>query len=501
MKHFSGERKVRPMVTNLVSRLAINFLRLKDGSTAVLGNLTLYMPGQDEHIISMEKFLPLTKSVYCDQNGISMTFSDNATFEEAKQVWDWANGAENRSFVIVAGAGDCGWNENRQPFIIQTLDFDGGNVVKLNGGPASWQDVAHSFDLVVGHITLNETQYRRAKRDYTKDISIPMELNFPFSVGISEDGVSSTLSCVDCGTNGHFNLELVISTWWKIPTGASIKLSPSGIEATAKLEWTLSGELSGSINKEWNPVSFPTPATIEIPEVLTIGPTIDLIVGITLNALKAQATVTGGAQAKIPDSAIVEVNLLNPSDNKFSGWFPSIESYPFSVDAEISATVGAYLATALALKAEALGYGYEIELELRLPYFNGKFDYLVSPSGVCNSDKTMGVEASLNIGGQLLIDAKEVSSPDPIFSIQLGSNNFPLASTCWGFGPGVSEPTHAAASNPAVTTGSPASPTGGSCKQNDGTAGTCISTSACAAKGWKSEAGHCPGSADIQVRC
>jgi hypothetical protein len=479
----------------------LTFLQFKDGSTTVLGNLTLYTPGPDEHIISMEKFLPLTKSVYCDQNGISMTFSDNATFEEAKQVWDWANGAENRSFIIVAGAGDCGWNEHRQPFIIQTLDFEGGNVAKLNGGQASWQDVAHSYDLVVGHIALNETQYRRARRDYTKDISIPMELDFPFSVGMSEDGVSSTLSCVDCGTNGHFNLELVISTWFYIPTGASIKLSPSGVEATAKLKWTLSGELSGSINKEWTPVSFPTPATIEIPGVLAIGPTIDLIVGVTLDALKAQATITGGAQAKIPDSAIVEVNLLNPSDNKFSGWLPSVESYPFSVDAEISATVGTYLATALALKAEALGQGYEIELELRLPYFNGKFDYLVSSSGVCNSDKTMGVEASLSVGGKLLIDAKEVSSSDPIFSIQLGSNDFPLASTCWYFGPGVSEPTSAAASKPAVTTGPSASPTGGSCNQNDGTAGTCISTSACAAKGWKSEAGHCPGNADIQVRC
>jgi hypothetical protein len=466
----------------------------------VLGNLTLYTPGAGEHIISMEKFLHLTKSVYCDQDGISIAFTDNTTFEKAKKIWDWANGAENRSFILVAGAGDCGWNEHRQPFIVRTLNFEGSNVVRLNGGPESWQDVAHSYDLVVGHIALNETQLRRAKRDYTKDTSIPLELDFPFSVGMSEDGVSSTLSCTDCGTSGYFSLELVISTWWYVPTGASIKVSPSGVEATVNLEWTISGELAGSINKEWTPISFPTPATIEIPEVLTIGPTIDLIVGVTLQALKAQATITGGAKATIPDSAIVEVNLLDPSDNKFSGWLPSVESYPFSVDAEISATVGAYLATALALEAEALGYGYEIELELRLPYFTGKFDYLTSPSGVCNSDKTMGVEASLNVGGTLLIDAKEVSSPDPIFSIQLGSNSFPLASTCWPFGPGVSNPTSAAASEPAGTTGPSANPTGGSCTQNDGTAGTCISTSACAAKGWKSEAGHCPGSADIQVR-
>jgi hypothetical protein len=36
------------------------------------------------------------------------------------------------------------------------------------------------------------------------------------------------------------------------------------------------------------------------------------------------------------------------------------------------------------------------------------------------------------------------------------------------------------------------------CTINSGQSGTCISTSACASQGWKSEAGHCPGATDIQ---
>jgi hypothetical protein len=477
-------------------------VRLEDDSETVLGNLTVYTPGSDEHIISMEKFLPLTKAVTCDQSGISMAFRDSATFEKAKQVWDWANGAENRSFIMVAGVGDCGWNDHRQPFIVRTVDFnDTDNIAKLNGGPASWQDVAHSYHLVLGHITVNETQPQRAKRDYTKDISIPMNLDFPFSVGISESGISSTLSCAGCGTSGHFNIELVISTWLGIPKGASIKMSPSGVKATAELKWSLSGKLTGGKSKEWTPVSFPTPATIEIPGVLTIGPTIDLIVGVALNELKAQATVTGGAQATIPDSAIVEVNLLNPSDNKFSDWLPSVEPYPFSVDAEITASVEAYLATALALKAEALGHGYEIELKFKLPYLNGKFDYLVSSSGVCNSDKTMGVKANLNIGGALLIDAKEVSSSDTVLNIKLGDKSFPIASTCWTFGPGISEPTSAADSKPSGTTDpTPTSGvTGAPCKISSGASGICMPTADCSSSGGTHHSGFCDGPSDIQV--
>lgn len=448
----------------------------------------------------MEKFLPLTKAILCNnQSGISMTFRDNSTFERAKQLWDWANGAENRSFILVAGAGDCGWNVHRQPFIIQSVDFTGADTAKLNGRLASWQDVAHSFHLVVGRVGNNGTQFQPAKRDYTKDFSIPMDLDFPFQVGLSADGVSSTLTCSDCGTSGHFNIELDISTWLFIPTGASVKIYPSGLQATAELTWSLAGELSGTLNKEWTPVSIPTPATLEIPEVLTIGPTLNLVVGITLDALKAQAIISGGAIASISDSAIIEIDLLDPLNNKFSGWLPSVEALPFSVDAEITATVGAYLALALALEAEALGHGYELELELRLPYFNGKFDYIVSSSGVCNSDKTMGVDASLSVGGALQIDAKELPSDDSLFSIQLGSKNFPLASACWAFGPGVGQPTQVGNPNPPGTS-SPPGPSGSSCTQNDGTPGTCISTSECAAKGMVSEAGHCPGASDIQVR-
>lgn len=38
-----------------------------------------------------------------------------------------------------------------------------------------------------------------------------------------------------------------------------------------------------------------------------------------------------------------------------------------------------------------------------------------------------------------------------------------------------------------------------SCKTGNGTLGTCISTSDCSSNGGTSEAGHCPGTSDIQV--
>jgi hypothetical protein len=78
-------------------------------------------------------------------------------------------------------------------------------------------------------------------------------------------------------------------------------------------------------------------------------------------------------------------------------------------------------------------------LKLKLPSFTGNFEYIVcewlvfdlftpkfaltprsAETGVCNTDKTMGVKASLNVGGALSIEAKEVSSDKKLLEISLG---------------------------------------------------------------------------------
>ena len=89
--------------------------------------------------------------------------------------------------------------------------------------------------------------------------------------------------------------------------------------------------------------------------------------------------------------------------------------------------------------------------------------------------------------------------------------DFPLAKSCFAFGPSLGG---ASGSDSATTTLPASSPTAGadatpsspvssssvtSCKIKGGLSGRCISTSACSSGGGNSEAGHCPGAADIQV--
>lgn len=276
---------------------------------------------------------------------------------------------------------------------------------------------------------------------------------------------------------------------------------PSGVGADAKLQWSLAGEgLTQPLEKEFTPVTIPTPASLEIPGIANIGPTIDLIVGIALDSLEAKAVVTGGAYATIPDSAYVEVNLLDPTDVQHSSWTPSIGHYPFEVDAEIQAQVEAYIAPSIALTASVLDVGYGVTLELRLIDFTGTFALEQSTSGLCGTSQTSAVSATLAFTAKLDVEGKPTDSSTDDFNFQLGLLNVPLAAICFPFGPSSSPATTAGGSQPSSGGSNPpqSSGTSDSCATNYGSSASCISTSTCTSKGWTSVAGLCPGDSTIQ---
>ncbi|OXV06128.1 hypothetical protein Egran_06102 [Elaphomyces granulatus] len=470
---------------------------------SALGNLTVYTPDDDEHIISMERFEALTKSITCDQSGVLMVFTDDATLQKAKQVWDWANGNDNRTFIIVAGAQQCGWNQDRQPFVINSVDFDEkATTGKLHGTPKNWTDIAHSYDFRLGHVVpANQSAMTHAKRDLS---TIPFNNNLPFSVSASDSGVTTSLTCVTCGTEGSFTIDLIVSKWLFVPTGARLKVSPSGVRVDAKLQWSLAGALTQTLEKKFTPVSIPTPLSLDIAGVAKIGPTIDLIVGIVLQSLKAKAVVTGGAYATIPDSAYVEVNLLDPTDIQHSSWTPSIGHYPFEVDAEIQAQVEAYIAPSLALTASVLNVGYEVTLQLRLIDFTGTFVLEHSTSGVCGTSQTTGVSATLAFTAKLDVAGNPTGSSTENFDLQLGLLSVPLAAICLPFGSSSSPATTttgsqlpSSRSNPPQSSGTT---TSNDCTSKFGSGAACLSTSDCSSKGsgWTNIAGYCPGDSDIQ---
>lgn len=143
-------------------------------SETVGANLTVRMPGQNEHILSMARFRGMTKNIQCGDSSMEISFHDNNTFQYAMNVWDWVNGADNHTFVMVAEPGDCGQDEDRTLFKISTLRFKEEYVAVLEAQKTDWATAAHTYDFRAGHIPgdehvpLHSSQIKHAKRMYQR---------------------------------------------------------------------------------------------------------------------------------------------------------------------------------------------------------------------------------------------------------------------------------------------------------------------------------------------
>lgn len=314
------------------------------------------MPGDTENILSMEKFDGMVSAITCGNSSISMTFKDDATFAYAQRTWDWVNGADNHTFVMVAGPSDCGNNTDRIPFVISTLQYDeAANTAVLAAQRSEWQTIAHSYDLVVGAVGQGASESKDLQtRDITKSTSIDFNHDLPFSVALSSGALEARLACTNCSTAGKFDLEFRVSQKFLIPTGVSMKLSPNGVSAIGQVKLSGSGTLVDSLTKSFDIVSIPVSA-FDIPGVLELGPFLKVAVGASLSPLSLSGGIQTGAKATLSNDAVINMNLLNPSENTFSGWAPEVEPLDVSVDASVSTSVSVFLQPSVEIRAEALG--------------------------------------------------------------------------------------------------------------------------------------------------
>jgi hypothetical protein len=340
-----------------------------------IANLTVNMPDEAENILSMERFDGMLTNIECNADNLALTFEDDATFLYAQRVWDWVNGADNHSFVMVAGPGDCGNNTRRLPYVISTMQYDEvANKAILAASLSSWEAIAHTYDLVVGGVsgnpaTNNQTQAVQ-KRDIVKSTSIDFVHDFPFSVALTAQGLTGSLACTNCSTSGSFETEFTISQKFFVPTGARMKIQPKCVHAMANVKLSGSGGID-ALTKEFTLLEIPISA-FTIPGVFDLGPFLTVSVGASVNGLTIAAGIATGATMRFDDAAIMEVDLLNPEDNTFSGWEPIVDVADVKVDGSITGGVAIYLKPALVLKAEAIGQGFEVGINMKIPNLNAK---------------------------------------------------------------------------------------------------------------------------------
>ncbi|KAF2668478.1 hypothetical protein BT63DRAFT_479886 [Microthyrium microscopicum] len=409
-----------------------------NGSLTV-GNLTVYAPHEDENLLSMERFNGMLSSIACSNTTVNMTFKDDDAFAYAQRTWDWVNGADNHSFVMIASTGDCGWNTHRQPFLVSNLTYDElSNKAFLNATVQSWEEAIHTYELDVGSLMPPEaSSSTKARRATDKQLTIPFDFPLPLSQWVFPiDKDSSVIfECDNCGTHGSFAFNFHMETFLFIPTKAQITLSPRSVFATVSPQISFSANFTSTKNFEY---AFPPISLdgISIPGgIIELGPELVMSIGIQAGGLRGSATAGASVAASLNDDAQVTVNLLKPGVSKTGNWEPSYTTKPFMLSAQLSTTLKAYEKNSIQLAAKAFGMGFSAGLNLS-PYVSATFAEIISTQPVCSNDQHLtGVKIAPAYGVEVRASVVMTTiKSTPLVDVQLWGLEYPLPGLCYGFG-------------------------------------------------------------------
>ena len=306
--------------------------------------------GGEELIISVERFASLLKDVDCGQD-IMMSFKSQDSYTSAVASWDWVNFSENRTFIMIANYPGCGAAYSRQPWVVSNVAYHPESLaVHLNATEKTWKEVAHTYSLDFGRYSPPTSTKNRRQFNGDKQISLDLGATLPVDLTSGYGGAANGLSiaCKTCGTQGKVTLDGHIESSWFQITVFTITAKPVGLEADLNLALTVTIE---DLDYSWkpDPITFFTIPIggFSIPELITVGPSLELGAGLALSGAKGSATISSTIKAVIPDSSIAQVRLAGDRGATFSGWVPQFSAGPLQVDAQLFATVEVFAQASL----------------------------------------------------------------------------------------------------------------------------------------------------------
>ncbi|KAI9927857.1 hypothetical protein ASPWEDRAFT_29249 [Aspergillus wentii DTO 134E9] len=405
-----------------------------DQGRAAIANFTVTGNGHSGHLLSMEKFRNLLSSVQCTNNTMTVGFKDQQIYDWSKEAW-----GTNHTFTVVAGAGDCGWNENRLPFVVSRVQFGANKMARLIGRPSNWEAVASDYELSVGGPPpAGQGRSLLNRRNWSPSFSLDFDRDLPLdSYTIPNDKIDITIDCDDCGTKGSFDFDFHIKTkFGAIPESATMSITPDDVSFSITPRLSVSGTLKGEMKNEKVLARIPVEG-ISIPGgILNLGPQIVFSLGYKLNDIDGEGTVSAGVALDLKDSASIDVDFFDPNITA-TGWKPKVSPIPVAIDSEIDGEFEIYAKAALQLSAEVVKKGYEVNVNVE-PFVGANLNALQSLSGACPDDedkKQFGVEIDPDFGATINAElAKAKKAADPIVSTQLAETTVSTGSTCVPFG-------------------------------------------------------------------
>jgi hypothetical protein len=342
----------------------------EESADNIFVNMTIFT-GEEELIISMERFSQQLSAVNCSQNMV-MSFNSNTSYQSAIQSWDWVNFNEQRTFIMIANYPGCGADNSRQPWVVSNVDYDPTHLtVHLNATKKEWTEVAHTYNLDFGKYS-SPTPSKARRMSFDKQINLDLTATLPASfttsIGIVPD-LNVDVTCSNCGTKGTLTLAGHVETsWWNVQT-FTVTANPTGVQMDLNLAISASAvDPMLSFNPApWDFFTLPL-GGFEIPGLVTLGPELTLGAGFGITGVKGTATLSTSITGTIPDSSTAVINVLGDNQGAtYSGWVPVWTAGPMDVSEKVSSSIEVFGDAKVGIALQVLGTGVELAFNLKVP--------------------------------------------------------------------------------------------------------------------------------------
>ncbi|KAK1836415.1 hypothetical protein QBC39DRAFT_367230 [Podospora conica] len=263
------------------------------------------------------------------------------------------------------------------------------------------------------------------------DFSIPFANRFPstpLSLDLA-DNVTVSAQCVDCFTTGSFDVKGRFRSVNLVMEEAWIELSTEGISARAVIALGLKGALvAGQLPEKSVSIFRATPAGIDIPGVLRIGPTVSVDMGVELSELSAGLNLVLGGTATIPASSS-RLNFLKEGGSKIKGWKPSFKADPVQADGFVEVKAAAFIKPAIGLEISVVETGLTADISAKTPSLNANLRAIRSADCTVCGKFENGLQGGLTLGASIgaSLKKKVLSNQDVLFGVTFAEAEFPIA--------------------------------------------------------------------------
>ncbi|KAF9892066.1 hypothetical protein FE257_002472 [Aspergillus nanangensis] len=370
---------------------------------------------QDERIVDIDRFSYALDSVVCTIDCIKLTFRNRLFFQAAKAAWEWVNFSKLRTFVLVLTGEGCSSADTRDPWVVSDATFDPDEfIITLQAQKNTWKLVCDRYILDFGDIDTGQGRNQKRLFDWNFNVfTLNLTTSLPTEIvhwNLSNPNVDASLAidCNDCGTKGTlaFAGHVEVSLFGDLEH-FQLSATPRGIEGDLNLSLAFHGDVDfdglPAVGQEWTLVTFPLPSGWKFPGILQFGPHVQINAGWNLDYISGDAMVSTGITARIPDSAIAEVDFASKKPVKIWGWTPQIDTLPLEVQAQIDAQARLYTEIAVGTGITVLDEdGINVEVGLRVPEVTVTAAAGYNEQGFCPNDpKPWGLTLDASIGASL----------------------------------------------------------------------------------------------------